>query len=351
MSVTPEGGKPSRPAPAPSERVRTDAWPAPTRPSRRMAALSVGPSHLSVAGVVLLFLAPLVVAQDYEFTISPLADAIARPGREWDTPVALKHTCPATGQARMIVGGDGSVEGSANDGVWSDCRADGYSHATVTLHVRVLPTATAGVHGLAVGAFWSGQTATCDDGQRRSACALKVTVPYVATVKMTGPAESIVLPGRASEIALDVNITANGDTFLSFGTNAPEDWEVSGTQPVTVRVVNGSAHLVHRLRFEPPAGASGDVPITITALPLEGVAHQEVGAQGSHRWTARLPPKLQTDRPPSGTTSSGSVPGDVDVAPTAPDTSGDDGLPAWVIAAGLIGAAGLAFWWTRRKPS
>lgn len=302
---------------------------------------SVHVDVVRAASLALLLLAPSVLAQgDYDFKVSRLADAFAYPGDEWDVTVEVAHTCPVTGRVRMLVQGDDQVDATSNDALWGDCASDGYAHATATVHVHVLPNATAGIHAVAVGAFWEGHVT-------KPASTLKITVPFIASVALSTPRETIVLPGRAVEVPVEVSVTANSDAWVAFSTSAPASWTVEGTQGSTVEVVNGSGAAARKLRFTAPSGAHGDVPITITALPLDVLTHREAGRSGSTTWTARLPPKVSEDPTPRPTEPSGESPAP-DVEPMAP-VSEERGWPAWLVAVALIGAGALAFWWTRQR--
>lgn len=294
-----------------------------------------------VALVAFLLLAPPALAQgDYDFKISRLADAFAYPGEEWEVTAEVAHTCPATGRVRMLVQGDDQVDATSNDAVWGDCASDGYAHATATVRVHVLPNATAGLHAVAVAAFWEGHVT-------KPASTLKITVPFVASVTLSTPRETLVLPGRAVEVPVEVALTANSDAWVSFSTSAPASWIVEGTQATTVEVANGSGAAVRRLRFTAPTSAHGDIPISITALPLDALTHREAGRSGSTTWTARLPPKVSEDPTPRPVGPSGESPAS-DVEPMAP-VSADREWPVWGVAVALIGAGGLAFWWTRQR--
>lgn len=319
MSVTREGGKGSRPAGAQRNGVR---------------------GYVLVAA--LLSLTPLAHAQDYDFVVAPLPDETARPGREWDVVLEFAHTCPATGRIRVLVQGDAGIEATANDAVWGDCGSDGYSRATASMRVKVLANATAGAHGVGVAGFWEGH-------QTRQTVTMQVTVPFVATARLSGPTEGVVLPGRTVEVPVRVNLTANADVWLLFSAAAPEGWKVFGAQPTTVDTVDGTGEVVQRIAFTAPSGATGDVPIVITALPMDALSHRESGQAGTHRWTARLPPKLQSESPPATTAPAGAAGEEPEDVTTFAPASKDDGMPAWLIAAALIGAGALAFWWTRRK--
>lgn len=314
-------------------------------PARDEPSIAARAPRVTVRAVLVAFLvfAPAALAQEYDFKVLPLADATARNGQSFDVTVDARHTCPATGVVRMLAGGDAELEVTTRDATWGDCGSDGYHRATSTLTVRVLPQAKAGVHGLAVGAHWGGHTASTP---------LRITVPYRASVDIAGPSEGIVLPGRTIDVPLDFTVTANADTWLVIATDAPSGWQVQGTGGVDVRVVNGSATVTRVLRFTTSSDAYGDVPVVVSADPRDALSHREQGAYGAHAWTARLPPKLAPERPPSG--GSTAPPGAGDPAapvPTTPAEPAGDGLPVWVLATGLIALGAAAFWWSRRPSS
>lgn len=293
-----------------------------------------------------LFLAPLAVGQgNYDFRIERVEDRAAPPGSSFDVTVALAHTCPATGAVRVVTRGDASITLTPGPATWGECGSDGYARTTAAVRVEVLENATAGYHALGIAALWRA-----DSGPPHSASTgFGVTVPYLGTVTLSGPSSSVLVPGSASSLTLEVDVDANADTRLVFRTDAPEDWTVFGAQAVDVRVVNGSGRLTHTFRFTPTGDAYGDVLVTIAASPSDALTRQEAGAAGTHRWTARLPPRVRADPPPEVTPPPGDAPRDgADVAPQLPSEV-DEGLPAWAVAAGLIALGAGAFWWTRRK--
>lgn len=284
--------------------------------------------RLAAAGLVALLVAGSVLAAEV-ITVEiqePDIDAVAG-GDEVTRGVKVEHACPVPRSSAVTFSAppELGVKVQPPELFWKRCDArQERSQAYVALFVKPRADTPAGVYDGTL-------TVTSATGEKGSA-PFTVKLPYSAAVTFQGPKITTVQPGSTVSQTFNVTVVSNGATQVGLATTAPPGWGVLAPQSLSTTRGGAGQKLAWPVTLTVPPDARGDAKVVFTATP-RATTGGDLGAPATYEWFARVPAQPITG---SGT------------ADTTEAAVADEATPAWVWGVGLVLAAGVALWWSRR---